>query len=144
MPTEIEPPELARLVDFAERPRTQDWSLRAALVRYAQPAPLRVEALLEVIRRIEHAFGRNAKRFEREGDVLWRAVESEGGDDPLVELLRVAAEIDRLGDSLVGWAVTRGERRPDGEVERTTEDAARRLDKLGVPREERPRNRARA
>ena len=55
VPADIEPPELARLLDFAERPRTQDWSLRAALVRYAQPRPQSVSDLLDLVRRLEAA-----------------------------------------------------------------------------------------
>ena len=35
VPAEVEPAELAQLLDFAECPHTENWSLRAALVRYA-------------------------------------------------------------------------------------------------------------
>jgi hypothetical protein len=130
---------LARLVDFAERPRVQDWSLRAALVRYAQPQPQRVEALLEVIRRIDFALSRESKTLEREGDNVWSEVAGADGDAAgLVALLRVAAEIDRLGDVLVDWAVERKDPSPDDEVDRVTAEVAARLDELGIPREERP------
>ena len=49
----ITPPELAALIDVSERQRAGDWSLRAALCRYAQPQPVRVSALLDLVRRIE-------------------------------------------------------------------------------------------
>ena len=143
MPVEIQPPELARLVDFAERPRVKDWSLRAALVRYAQPEPQRVEALLEVVRRIEYVLAKNTKRFERSGPDIWSAVEVGGDDDQLVSLLRVARDVDALGDIVAAWAVARKGGRPDDDVDRITRDAARRLDELGIPREERPPNRQR-
>ncbi len=137
MPVEIDPPELARLIDFAERPRVRDWSLRAALVRYAQPQPQRVEALLDVIRRIDFAFVRQAKSFEREGDAIWAQFES-GDGDGIAPLLRVAADVDELGDVLASWAVDRSGPSPDAEVDRVTAAASRRLDELGIPREERP------
>ena len=52
MATEVSPPELAALLDYAERPRVDDWSLRAALTRYAQPQPQRASDLIEVMRRV--------------------------------------------------------------------------------------------
>ena len=142
MPAEVRPPELARLVDFAERPRTHDWSLRAALVRYAQPQPVRVGALVELIRRIEFALRPHAKRLEREGPAIWSALESgatSGDDALLLGLLGAAAELDRIGDALATWAVHRTGERPDAEVDAVTADVARRLDTLGVPREEQGR-----
>ena len=51
VPAEIEPVELARVVDFAERSRVGDWSLRSALVRYAEGQPERVSQVLEQVRR---------------------------------------------------------------------------------------------
>jgi hypothetical protein len=137
VPVEIEPPELARLLDFAERPRLDDWSLRAALVRYAQPEPQRVEALLESIRRTGFALARNNKTFEREGAGIWARFLA-GEDEGLVALLRVASEIDSLGDALAEWAVHPETSRPDGDVDRVTADTSARLDALGIPREERP------
>ena len=55
MSASIEPPELAALVDPAERPRAENWSLRAALTRYAQPQPQRASAVIELLRRTEAA-----------------------------------------------------------------------------------------
>jgi hypothetical protein len=147
---EIEPPELAQLVDFAERPRADDWSLRSALVRYAQPQPVRVETILDLVRRIEWALRSHAKLIEREGHALWAALDA--GDDPaggpnapVVELLRTAAEVDHLGDVLAAWASDPRTERPDAAVDAVTAEVAQRLDALGVPREERtgpPRKRA--
>ena len=143
MPADIEPPALARLLDFAERPRTQDWSLRAALVRYAQPRPQSVSDLLDLVRRLESALGQHAAMLQRDGDALWDALE--GGTTPgdeqhaqVVALLRVAAEIDRLGDVLAGWAADISGARPDAQVDAVVDDVGTRLDALGVPHEERP------
>jgi hypothetical protein len=153
VPADIEPPALARLIDFAERPRTQSWSLRAALVRYAQPQPRRVEAVLELVRRVESAIHGHTKLIAGEGAVLWEALEDDAAPTshaaraigPVVELLRAARELDRLGDVLAAWAVDRAGERPDDAVDQVTADVAQRLDALGVPREERqgpPRQRA--
>jgi hypothetical protein len=115
--------ELARLIDFAERPRTHDWSMRAALCRYAQPQPVRVSTVLDLVRRIEFALQGAAS----------------AGDAYLGELLRAASQLDHLGDTLAEWAVDRDEPRPDGVVDAVTADVARRLEALGVPHEDRPR-----
>jgi hypothetical protein len=142
VPVEVEPPELARLIDFAERPRVDDWSLRAALVRYAQPEPERVNKILELVRRIEWALRAHRKAVEREGQQIWTAVQADG--DPtgshadVVALLKAASELDRLGDVLAGWAVELAGERPDAAVDAVTASVERRLDELGVPREEQP------
>lgn len=142
MPAEVEPPELASLLDFAERPREGGWSLRAALVRYAQPQPGRVGRILELVRRIEFALHPHAKLVERQGQELWDALQAEASpsvepDAFVVKLLRVTIELDRLGDGLAAWAVDVAGERPDGEVDTVTTAVARRLDELGVAREER-------
>ena len=141
MPAEIRPVELARVVDFAERSRVGDWSLRSALVRYAEGQPVRVSQLLEQVRRTETAFHALGKVFEKRGPELWAAVEGDGAntdDTKVVDLLRAAIELDRLGDALATWADDRTGRRPDADVDAVTTDVAQRLDDLGVPREEQP------
>lgn len=142
MPVDVEPPELARLVDFAERPRVDDWSLRAALVRYAQPEPARVAQILELVRRIDAALATHRSVLERDGDMFWAAVAdasgaTDGPDAAVVGLLRAAAQIDRLGDRLAVWAVERAGDRPDAEVDAVVADVTAELDALGVPREQR-------
>jgi len=140
MPAEIRPPELARLVDFAERPRAREWSLRSALVRYAQPEPQRVNDVLELVRRVDAALGKSTAKLDREGPAFWDALERDGDDSDsyLVGLLEAARELDALGDALAAWAIDRSGERPNAEVDRTVAEVARRLDELGVPREERP------
>ena len=141
MPTEIVPAALARLLDFAERPRAEEWSLRAALVRY--PQPQRVNDVLDCVRRVESALARHTAVIEREGPDLWAALEGDGNDGQvdaqLAGLLRAARELDHLGDTLANWAVDVRNKRPDAEVDRVVSSVARQLDALGVPREERQR-----
>jgi hypothetical protein len=140
VPKELEPPELAALVDFAERPRAADWSLRAALVRYAQPEPQRVSHLLEQVRRVEGVFHGHRKLLEQHGPALWRSLVD--GADPapehtaLVGVLDATRELDRAGDALAGWAVDRAGDAPDAVVDEVTAVVGQRLDEIGVPREQ--------
>ena len=41
------------LLNYAERSHTGDWSMRSALVRFAQPEPERAAALIELVRRLD-------------------------------------------------------------------------------------------
>jgi hypothetical protein len=134
---EIKPPELAQLIDYAERPRAQDWSLRAALVRYGEFEPQRTSDILDVVRRVDFALGKQNKNLEHEGPALWDALDGEG-DSQLVGVLRAARDLDGLGDTMVKWAVDYRKRRPDKEVDRVVASVAQQLDALGVPVEERP------
>jgi hypothetical protein len=143
VPAEVEPPELARVLDYAERPRVGDWSLRSALCRYASPHPGRVSAVLDLVRRIDFALHPEAKRLAKEGPALWAAVEAgdaAGSDDDLVVgLLRAMVDLDRLGDALAEWADDRHAHHPEAAVDATMADVAQRLEALGVPHEERTR-----
>jgi hypothetical protein len=145
VPAEIQPVELARVVDFAERSRAGDWSLRSALVRYAEGQPERVSRVLESVRRLDAALHPHHKVLARRGADLWTAVDggAPGGEDAaLVELLRVATELDRLGDAMAEWADDRTGPRPEDTVDAITSAVATRLDELGVPREEPPPRRS--
>ena len=149
MTAEIDPPELARLLDTAERPRADEWSLRAALTRYAQPQPQRASDLIEVLRRIEFGLKPHSGVLDREGPAVWQALAngsagsdgSDGSDaDPyVVGLLRALMQIDVVGDDLAAWAVAREGERPDAAIDAVVADVRRQLEELGVPVEERPR-----
>ncbi len=145
MPPELEPPELARLIDFAERPREQDWSLRAALVRYAQGQPRRVSEVMELVRRLEFAIRPRLKSLARDGSAVWAALQSDNGEseahaaDPVVPLLQCMVELDRLGDAMAAWAADPSGDRPDAAVDATVADLSDRFERLDVPREERQR-----
>lgn len=131
----VEPPELARLVDLSEWPREQGWSLRAALVRYAQPQPVRAAAVLELVRRIDAVLRGQRRVLEREGPAVWAAVTS-GDPAPLPALLRAVAPLDHLADHITEWAPERAGERPDAEIDATVAEVTAALDDLGVPREE--------
>jgi hypothetical protein len=145
VPDDVEPAELARLLDFAERPRVHDWSLRAALVRYAQPQPERAAQIVELVRRIGAALRARHDVFERDGPTVWtqltgsEASNGAGASPEVIGVLEAAAEMERLGDRLATWAVDRTGQRPDHDVDEVVADVTRRLDALGVPREERER-----
>jgi hypothetical protein len=100
-----------------------------------------VNDILEVVRRLDAALGRSSAVLQREGPDIWAALEADAEPDDaerarLLDLLRVAKEVDRLGDVLAEWAVDYGDDRPDAVVDQVIADAAARLDALGVPREE--------
>jgi len=109
-------------------------------VRYAEGQPERVSAVLEQVRRVEAALHTHSKLVERRGPELWAALDGrapmDGDEGSVVELLLVAAELDRLGDALAAWADDRTSPRPDDAVDAAAAAAAQRLDDLGVPREE--------
>jgi len=140
VPAEIQPPELARIVDFAERSRAGDWSLRSALCRYAQPHPRRVRDVLEQLRRVDAALHPHHRRFEKDGPAVWQLLQSgeaKGADAQLAEVLTAAAELDALGEVLAGWALDRHATHPEQKVDAVVAQVAARLDAAGVPREER-------
>lgn len=60
------PPEPERsILNLAESPRVDDWSLRSALVRLAQPEPVRAGAVLEIVRRCQGALHPLVRALER-------------------------------------------------------------------------------
>jgi hypothetical protein len=137
---DLSPPELARLVDYAERPRQDDWSLRSALVRYAQPHPRRVAAVLELVRRMEFGLHPHLKLLAKEGPAVWAGLQSGEGADPyVVGLLGAMARFDRMGDVLAAWAADRTGPPPDAEIDAAIVEVLQQLDALGVPVEDRTR-----
>lgn len=139
------------LVEYAERPRVDGWSLRAALVRYAQPEPARAGAILELVRRTDGALKPFAKLLSgaphlisiADRDPAEDAAEELADDEAtVVALLRVAMALDRLGDVLATWATNRSDERPDAEIDAIARRAFVMLADLGVARETRPPRRS--
>ncbi|WP_436795823.1 hypothetical protein [Actinospongicola halichondriae] len=129
--------EGACLADYAERARVGDWSLRSALVRYAQRAPVAASAVLELIRRTDAAL-HPFRRSLDSSPVREIAADDDGGPG-VVDLLRVAAVLDELADLLVGWANDRSAHEvPTEAVDALAGRAFQMLAALEVPRETRP------
>lgn len=107
------------LVGFADEPRDQDWSLRSALVRFAQPEPTRAGAVLELVRRTEGAL-KHADGHRTE------------------QLVPVVADLVAIAEALVAWAIDRQGPPPIDVVEDHGARAHAALEALGVPREQGP------
>lgn len=147
MAAPLSPPALDDLVELAERSRVDDWSLRSALCRYAQPEPARVAAVLTLVRRWEAAVHGHVPVLRREGARYLAAAGLADGDDDgggdadpgldatLVGLLRVGADLDRAGDVVVAWAIDR-DGDPGAELDAAADRVRVALDDLGVPEEE--------
>jgi len=136
----LQPPRLEELVDLAERPRHGGWSLRAGLCRYAQPQPVRAGAVHSLARRLEAALAEHTAVLRADGAIVAATLDT-GGDAveaahtrPLA-LLRVAVELDRLGDEVAAWAVDRVPEPPDAAVDQVVERVTAGLAALGVPEE---------
>ena len=69
------------LVDYAERPRAGDWSMRSALVRLALPQPALVAGVLELVRRLDAVLHQVARPLERRTVVCDRVLSMELLDD---------------------------------------------------------------
>lgn len=110
-----------RLIDYAESLRTDNWSLRSALVRYAQVEPAGASAILELVRRTDTALHPTRRHGERSTvprvpgvitplpfDPAGAATESVGADARAAELARAAhAHPDTVDAILAGYcAVT--------------------------------------
>ena len=135
------------LIDYAERGRTGDWTLRSALVRYAQPEPARAGAVLELVRRTDAALkpfhslvqqSPDLEEIARAGDGVERDRRLDDDEAMAVALLAVAAELDQMSDVLVEWAADIDRPRPDTAVDEIARRVFTRLADLGVERETRP------
>ena len=62
-PVEAQPQQ--SLVNYAESPRVDDWTMRSALVRFAQSEPVRASSLLELVRRLDTVLHHVARPLER-------------------------------------------------------------------------------
>ena len=61
----VEPRPEHSLLNYAEMPRGDDWSMRSALVRFAQPQPVRSGQLLELVRRLDAVLHHVARPLEK-------------------------------------------------------------------------------
>lgn len=154
------------ILNYAEGPRVADWTLRSALVRLAQPHPLRSEAVLQLVRRLDAALKPMIRPLQDHGVHTQRSIP--GGaqhvaDTRLVDLaadpdllaayqhkvelddtelssahlVRLALEMDGLADVLAGWAAAGPVNPPLSEIDRTCAEVLKSMNDLGVPEEAR-------
>jgi hypothetical protein len=71
-PAEID--EVRSVLNYAEAPRIGDWTLRSALVRLAQPHPLRAEAVLELVRRLDAALKPFVRTLQKHSVLTGRTI----------------------------------------------------------------------
>jgi hypothetical protein len=84
----VEPEPDRSLLNYAESSRIGDWSMRSALVRFAQPEPERAAALLELVRRLDTVLGHVTRLREKRAALCDRALdlgEDWGGEPPLAD-----------------------------------------------------------
>ncbi len=117
-------PEGRRLVDYAESSRDGDWSLRSALVRFAQPEPTRAGAVLELIRRTDAALKPHRRRLEAAA----APTHPDLGPDLFADGTALRPDAERVVDAPASDLARARVRLPDGEalvaayVERRGED----------------------
>lgn len=144
------------LLNYAESPRAGDWTLRSALVRLAQPEPVRAGAVLELVRRLDAALQsvRDAARaveiarLAAEPSKLAAVVQGyesvcalSDEERAVLPLLLVAVELDQLAGVLAEWANGRKTGPPVDVIDATVKAVFARLEELGVPQEQEPPNR---
>ncbi len=74
-------PELS-LLNYGESPRVGDWTMRSALMRFAQPQAERAGAVLELVRRLDAVLHHVARPLERYTVTCDRALSLPVGDQP--------------------------------------------------------------
>jgi hypothetical protein len=79
----VEPEPERSLLNYAESPRAGDWTMRSALVRFAQPEPVRAATLLALVRRLDAVLHHVARRLERRTVVCDRELGPEATADPV-------------------------------------------------------------
>lgn len=86
------------LLNYGEAPRQGDWTLRSALVRLAQPDPVRVGEILQAMRRLDATLHQVTKKLESHLAACdRRPTPDEIAAEPAVELADVrTADLARL------------------------------------------------
>ncbi len=73
---EVDP--VRSLLNYGEAPHQGDWTLRSALVRLAQPDPVRVGSVIEAMRRLDAAIGHASRVLSRHGVTCDRSLTPQG------------------------------------------------------------------
>lgn len=80
-----EPDPERALLNYAEQPHEGDWTLRSALVRLAQPEPVRVGSVLQLMRRLDAPLHHVARVLERHAVLCDRGLTVDGVDGPIAD-----------------------------------------------------------
>ena len=151
--------ETNSIINYAEAPRRADWTLRSSLVRLAQPHPLRSEAVLQLVRRLDAAlkpFVRELQKHPKESsrsipggasnvldirvvDLVVRpdSVELSEAERDSLHLIGIALELDQLANTLTEWASAGWADPPVSEIDQTCARVLRLMNDLNVPEEPR-------
>lgn len=154
------------ILNYAEAPRNGNWTLRSALVRLAQPHPLRSEAVLQLVRRLDAAIKPMMRPLQQHGVQSRRSI-PRGADqiadirlvdlvsDPevlaayremveldeaelaSVHLVRLAVDLDELANTLAAWAATGLGDPPVAEIDSTCARVLESMNTSAVPEEPR-------
>ncbi|MBT8240045.1 MAG: hypothetical protein KJN63_02330 [Acidimicrobiia bacterium] len=162
----VEVDEQNSILNYAESSRHGDWTLRSALVRLAQPQPLRSEAVLQLVRRLDAALKPVTRSLQRYGvcsrrsipggaqhvadirlvdlagddevlDAYRELVELDDAELAAVHLVRLALDVDELSDTLAAWAAAGPSDPPVVEIDRTCARVLKSMNDSGVPEEPR-------
>ncbi len=157
--------EVHSILNYAEVPRRGDWTLRSALVRLAQPHPLRSEAVLQLVRRLDAALKPMVRSLQKHGVTTTRSipgglsnvddirlVDIVASDELLAEydasvgltdderasvgLVRLAMTLDGLSTTLAEWANAGSEEPPISEIDSTCAAVLAAMNDQGVPVEQ--------
>ena len=149
--------ETNSIINYAEAPRQGDWTLRSSLVRLAQPHPLRSEAVLQLVRRLDAALKPFVRELQKHPAETTRsipggasnivgvgvvdlvetpdAVELSDAERDSLHLIGIALELDELANTLTAWAFAGSADPPVGEIDQTCARVLRSMNDLEVPEE---------
>lgn len=162
----VEVDEQNSILNYAEAPRHDDWTLRSALVRLAQPHPLRSEAVLQLVRRLDAAIKPVIRQLQHHGVQSQRSIpggaelvadvrlvdlagdpqvlaayqelaELDDAELASVHLVRLALDLDELANTLTAWAAAGPSTPPLSEIDQTCAQVLASMDNSGVPEEPR-------
>lgn len=148
------------LSNLSERERAGGWTFRSALVRFAQPEPVRSAVIMTFIRRAEAAIlplqalladGRlldvarltdpdtHSKEWVQQAMEGYTSVSSlDEAELAVLPLVSAVLRLDDLGDHLARWAPSAPAPGPVTEVDQVCADLQRRFEELAVPVESQP------
>ncbi len=162
----VEVDEQNSILNYAEAPRVGDWTLRSALVRLAQPHPLRSEAVLQLVRRLDAAIRPMVRPLQQHGVTSQRSipggaqkiadtrlvdvasdsavlaaygemVELDDAEQASIHLVDLALQLDKLSNTLSAWAAAGSDGAPLAEIDNTCARVLKAMNDGGVPEEAR-------